>query len=134
MEEQLKTQQEQERVLQDIRHKLTLLPDAPGCYLMKNKDEGIIYVGKAKTLKNRVRSYFSGTHDSKTQRLVNDIHDFEYIVTSSNMEALILECNLIKQHLPRYNVLLKDDKSFPYIKITADRHPRLEITRRVAKG
>ncbi|WCF11096.1 excinuclease ABC subunit UvrC [Paenibacillus thiaminolyticus] len=100
---------------------------------MKNREGTIIYVGKAKVLKNRVRSYFSGSHDGKTQRLVAEIRDFEYIVTGSNMEALILECNLIKKHHPRYNVLLKDDKTFPYIKITNERHPRLEVTRRVLK-
>ncbi|MEI7026669.1 excinuclease ABC subunit UvrC [Paenibacillus sp. y28] len=116
-----------------IRQKLALLPDKPGCYLMKNEAGTIIYVGKAKVLKNRVRSYFTGSHGAKTQRLVADIRDFEYIVTASNMEALILECNLIKQYHPRYNVLLKDDKSFPYIKITAEIHPRLEVTRRVVK-
>ncbi|MFC5988773.1 excinuclease ABC subunit UvrC [Marinicrinis lubricantis] len=120
-------------MMEKIKHKLALLPDQPGCYLMKNKSGKIIYVGKAKVLKNRVRSYFTGSHDAKTQRLVSEICDFEYIVTSSNMEALILECNLIKQHHPRYNVLLKDDKSFPYIKITGDLHPRLEVTRRVVK-
>ncbi len=116
-----------------IKHKLTLLPAKPGCYLMKNKDGLVIYVGKAKLLKNRVRSYFSGSNDAKTQRLVLDIHDFEYIVTDSNMEALILECNLIKKYNPRYNVLLKDDKSFPYIKITYEEHPRLEVTRKIIK-
>jgi excinuclease ABC subunit C len=116
-----------------IRNKLALLPDQPGCYLMKNGEGKIIYVGKAKVLKNRVRSYFTGSHDAKTQRLVSEIRDFEYIVTSSNVEALILECNLIKKHSPRYNVLLKDDKSFPYIKITGDEHPRLEVTRKVVK-
>jgi excinuclease ABC subunit C len=116
-----------------IRNKLALLPDQPGCYLMKNRDGTIIYVGKAKVLKNRVRSYFSGSHDAKTQRLVSEICDFEYIVTSSNVEALILECNLIKKLVPRYNVLLKDDKSFPYIKITNEAHPRLEVTRKVLK-
>jgi excinuclease ABC subunit C len=116
-----------------IRGKLALLPDKPGCYLMKNKEGAVIYVGKAKVLKNRVRSYFTGSHGAKTQRLVMEIADFEYIVTSSNMEALILECNLIKQYHPRYNVLLKDDKSFPYIKITHEEHPRLEVTRRVVK-
>ncbi|UMV47687.1 excinuclease ABC subunit UvrC [Paenibacillus macerans] len=125
--------QEQEKALEAIRHKLALLPDLPGCYLMKNKDGKIIYVGKAKVLKNRVRSYFTGSHNGKTQRLVSEIRDFEYIVTGSNMEALILECNLIKQHHPRYNVLLKDDKTFPYIKITNEPHPRLEVTRRVLK-
>lgn len=125
--------QERDKAMEAIRHKLALLPDLPGCYLMKNKEGTIIYVGKAKVLKNRVRSYFTGSHDGKTQRLVSEIRDFEYIVTGSNMEALILECNLIKTHYPRYNVLLKDDKTFPYIKITNEPHPRLEVTRRVLK-
>jgi len=93
-----------------IKQKLALLPDKPGCYLMKNDAGEIIYVGKAKVLKNRVRSYFTGSHDAKTTRLVQDIRDFEYIVTANNVEALILECNLIKKHAPRYNILLKDDK------------------------
>lgn len=119
--------------MDNIRNKLALLPDLPGCYLMKNQEGTIIYVGKAKVLKNRVRSYFTGSHNGKTQRLVANIADFEYIVTSSNMEALILECNLIKKHMPRYNVLLKDDKTFPYLKITNEAHPRLEVTRRVLK-
>ncbi len=123
----------QEKALENIRHKLALLPDASGCYLMKNSEGTIIYVGKAKVLKNRVRSYFTGSHNGKTQRLVSDIRDFEYIVTGSNMEALILECNLIKKHQPRYNVLLKDDKTFPYLKITNEEHPKLEVTRRVLK-
>lgn len=121
------------RVAEPIRSKLALLPDKPGCYLMKNAEGQVIYVGKAKVLKNRVRSYFTGSHNIKTQRLVAEIRDFEYIVTSNNMEALILECNLIKQYHPRYNVLLKDDKTFPYIKITGGEHPRLEVTRRVVK-
>ncbi|TBL71504.1 excinuclease ABC subunit UvrC [Paenibacillus thalictri] len=122
-----------EHVLESIRRKLALLPDQPGCYLMKNKDNTIIYVGKAKVLKNRVRSYFTGSHNAKTQHLVAEIADFEYIVTASNVEALILECNLIKKYSPRYNVLLKDDKSFPYIKITNENHPRLEVTRKIYK-
>lgn len=122
-----------EQSLEMIRHKLSLLPDKPGCYIMKNHQGTIIYVGKAKVLKNRVRSYFTGSHSAKTQKLVSEIRDFEYIITSSNMEALILECNLIKQHHPRYNVLLKDDKTFPYIKITHEAQPRLEVTRRVYK-
>ncbi|MBJ8193645.1 GIY-YIG nuclease family protein, partial [Bacillus cereus] len=84
-----------------------------GCYLMKNSEGTIIYVGKAKVLKNRVRSYFTGSHNGKTQRLVSDIPDFEYIVSGSNMEALILESTLIKKHQPRYNVQFKDDKNFP---------------------
>ncbi len=118
---------------EELKKKLALLPDKPGCYLMKNKQGKIIYVGKAKVLKNRVRSYFSGSHDSKTQRLVSEIDDFEYIVTDSPSEALLLECNLIKKHHPRYNVMLKDDKSYPYIKITNEEHPRLEIVREVKK-
>lgn len=116
-----------------IKHKLALLPDQPGCYLMKDRHETVIYVGKAKVLKNRVRSYFTGSHDGKTQRLVNEIEDFEYIMTSSNLEALILELNLIKKHDPKYNIMLKDDKSYPFIKVTAERHPRLLITRKVQK-
>lgn len=122
-----------EQRLETIKHKLSLLPDKPGCYIMKNREGTIIYVGKAKVLKNRVRSYFTGSHSAKTQKLVSEIRDFEYIITSSNVEALILECNLIKQHHPRYNVLLKDDKTFPYIKITHEAQPRLEVTRRVYK-
>jgi len=124
---------ERDASMELIRSKLALLPDAPGCYLMKNGEGTIIYVGKAKVLKNRVRSYFNGSHNGKTQRLVSEIRDFEYIVVGSNMESLILECNLIKQYHPRYNVLLKDDKTFPYIKITNERHPKLEVTRRVLK-
>ncbi|MDM5452574.1 excinuclease ABC subunit UvrC [Peribacillus simplex] len=118
---------------QQIKNKLALLPDQPGCYLMKDRQGTIIYVGKAKVLKNRVRSYFTGSHDGKTLRLVSEIEDFEYIVTSSNIEALILELNLIKKHDPKYNVMLKDDKTYPFIKLTAERHPRLIITRKVKK-
>ncbi|NGQ94413.1 excinuclease ABC subunit UvrC [Brevibacillus sp. SYP-B805] len=116
-----------------LKDKLAVLPEKPGCYLMKNDKGEIIYVGKAKVLKNRVRSYFTGSHDGKTQLLVSEIADFEYIIVSSAIEALILECNLIKQHNPRYNVMLKDDKTYPYIKITNEKHPRLEITRKVLK-
>ncbi|WP_285756136.1 excinuclease ABC subunit UvrC [Parageobacillus sp. G301] len=116
-----------------LKEKLAVLPEQPGCYLMKDKNGTVIYVGKAKVLKNRVRSYFTGTHDGKTLRLVNEIADFEYIVTSSNIEALILEMNLIKKYDPKYNVMLKDDKSYPFIKITAEKHPRLIITRKVKK-
>ncbi|EUJ44380.1 excinuclease ABC subunit UvrC [Paenilisteria rocourtiae] len=116
-----------------IRNKLALLPDQPGCYLMKDQQGTIIYVGKAKILKNRVRSYFTGSHDGKTQRLVQEIRDFEYIVTSSNVEALLLEINLIKKHDPRYNIMLKDDKTYPFIKITNETHPRLIITRKVKR-
>ncbi|KAB7708582.1 excinuclease ABC subunit UvrC [Bacillus aerolatus] len=117
----------------NIKNKLALLPDQPGCYLMKDRQGTVIYVGKAKVLKNRVRSYFTGSHDAKTQRLVGEIEDFEYIITSSALEALILELNLIKKHDPKYNIMLKDDKSYPFIKLTAERHPRLIITRKVKK-
>ncbi|MCM3704496.1 MULTISPECIES: excinuclease ABC subunit UvrC [Cytobacillus] len=116
-----------------IKNKLVLLPAQPGCYLMKDRQGTIIYVGKAKILRNRVRSYFTGSHDGKTLRLVNEIVDFEYIVTSSDMEALVLELNLIKKYDPKYNVMLKDDKSYPFIKLTAERHPRLITTRKVKK-
>ena len=116
-----------------IQHKLAVLPDQPGCYLMKDRQGTIIYVGKAKVLKNRVRSYFTGSHDTKTQRLVNEIEDFEYIVTSSDKEALILELTLIKKHDPKYNIRLKDNKTYPYLKITGERHPKLVITRQVKK-
>lgn len=118
---------------QKLKEKLSLLPEQPGCYLMKNNEGTVIYVGKANVLKNRVRSYFTGSHDGKTQRLVSEIEDFEYIVTSSPTEALLLECNLIKKYNPRYNVLLKDDKTYPYIKITGEQYPRLEVTRKVKK-
>lgn len=116
-----------------LKEKLAILPDQPGCYLMKDRQGMVIYVGKAKVLKNRVRSYFTGSHDGKTLRLVNEIVDFEYIVTSSNIEALILEMNLIKKYDPKYNVMLKGDQSYPFLKITAERHPRLIITRNVKK-
>ena len=116
-----------------IEHKLALLPDQPGCYLMKDKNGTIIYVGKAKVLKNRVRSYFRGSHDTKTERLVSEIVDFEYIVTGSNIEALLLEINLIKKNDPKYNIMLKDDKTYPFIKITNEKYPRLLITRKVLK-
>ncbi|MGG1326153.1 excinuclease ABC subunit C [Bacillus tropicus] len=116
-----------------LKEKLAILPDQPGCYLMKDKQGTVIYVGKAKVLKNRVRSYFTGSHDGKTLRLVGEIVDFEYIVTSSNLEALILELNLIKKHAPKYNIQLKDDKTYPFIKITAEKQPRLLITRNVKK-
>ena len=117
-----------------IKHKLELLPDSPGCYLHKDKNGTIIYVGKAKNLKNRVRSYFHGSHNTKTDLLVSEIEDFEYIVTSSNTEALLLEINLIQENMPKYNIKLKDDKSYPYIKITDEVYPRLLITRQVKKN
>lgn len=117
-----------------IKHKLELLPDSPGCYIHKDKNGKIIYVGKAKNLKNRVRSYFYGSHNTKTELLVSEIEDFEYIVTGSNTEALLLEINLIQENMPKYNIKLKDDKSYPFIKITVnEQYPRLMITRQIKK-
>lgn len=118
---------------ENIKEKLKLLPAKPGVYLMKDARDKVIYVGKAKVLKNRVRSYFVGSHNGKTQLLVSNIADFEYIVTDTVIEALILENNLIKKYSPHYNIMLKDDKTYPYIKITNEEHPRLEIIRRVKK-
>ena len=117
-----------------IKDKLSLLPAAPGCYLMKSSSGEIIYVGKAKSLKSRVKSYFTKVHNKRTQMLVAEIIDFEYIITESEVEALILEMNLIKKYDPRFNVKLTDDKSYPYIMITAERHPRLVTTRKVKKN
>lgn len=114
-----------------IKEKLSLVPNLPGCYLMKNKDNNIIYVGKAKKLKNRLSSYFHGTHTGKTAKLVSEIVDFEFMVVGSESEALILENNLIKQYDPKYNILLRDDKSYPYIELTGDRIPKLSVVRNV---
>ncbi|WP_431027431.1 excinuclease ABC subunit UvrC [Lysinibacillus sp. LZ02] len=116
-----------------IKNKLAILPDEPGCYIMKDRQGTIIYVGKAKKLKNRVRSYFNGSHDGKTARLVSEIEDFEYMVTTSELEALILELNLIKLHDPKYNIRLTDDKTYPYIKITNEKYPRIITTRKIKK-
>lgn len=112
-----------------IKQKLSLVPNLPGCYLMKNKDGVIIYVGKAKKLKNRVSSYFRGHHTGKTAKLVSEIVDFEYVVVGSETESLILEINLIKEHDPKYNILLRDDKSYPYIELTDEDVPRLSVVR-----
>lgn len=112
-----------------IEDKLKILPAMPGCYLMKNKDGDIIYVGKAKKLKQRVRQYFVGAHDFKTTRLVSNIDDFEYIVTSSEKEALLLEINLIKKHTPPYNIMFMDDKSYPYLKLTKENASVLKVVR-----
>lgn len=113
----------------NIKEKLKELPNEPGCYLMKNKDNEIIYVGKAKNLSNRVKSYFTGAHNAKTTRLVMDIVDFEFIITSTEKEAFILEMNLIKKHRPRYNIMLMDDKMYPYIFISSEKNPRITYTR-----
>lgn len=119
--------------LNKLKEKLAVLPDNPGCYLMLDDSGKVIYVGKAKSLRSRVRSYFTGSHDRKTQLLVSKIANYEYIITDSTVEALILENNLIKKYRPRYNVMLKDDKTYPYIKLTADEHPRLEIVRKIKR-
>ncbi|EYP11352.1 UvrABC system protein C [Staphylococcus aureus DAR1067] len=119
---------------QRIKNKLNVVPMEPGCYLMKDRNDQVIYVGKAKKLRNRLRSYFTGAHDAKTTRLVGEISRFEFIVTSSETESLLLELNLIKQYQPRYNILLKDDKSYPFIKITKEKYPRLLVTRTVKQG
>lgn len=116
-----------------IENKLALLPTLPGCYLMHNAQDEIIYVGKAKNLRNRVRSYFRGAHDTKTTKLVADIHHFEFIVTNSNKEALILEINLIQQYKPQYNIKLKEGTMYPYLKITHEKDPQLIITNQVLK-
>lgn len=112
-----------------IKHKLSLLPLEPGCYLMKNEQGTVIYVGKAKKLKNRVSSYFNGVHNYKTTKLVSEIVDFDYIVTQSEKEALLLEINLIKDYSPQYNIMFMDNSYYPYIQLTRERHPRLRIVR-----
>ncbi len=112
-----------------IAEKLKLLPDSPGCYQMRNEQNEVIYVGKAKNLKNRVRSYFHGAHNAKTTRLVSEIEDFTYVITASELEAFVLEINMIKEYDPKYNIMLKDDKTYPYIAITNEAHPRLIVTR-----
>ena len=117
-----------------LQKKLELLPDNPGCYLYKDNIGEIIYVGKAKNLKNRVKSYFTGTHNKKTQTLVSKIEDLEYIIVNSEKEALLLENNLIKKYRPYFNIRLKDDKSYPYLMITKEGHPRLLMTRKYKKN
>lgn len=118
---------------ENIKLKLELLPDKPGCYLMKDANDTVIYVGKAKNLKNRVRSYFHGSHNAKTTKLVSEIDHFDYIITASNKESFVLEINLIKQYNPKYNILLKDDKTYPFIALTNEEHPRLIVTREPRK-
>ena len=119
--------------MKDFKEKLKLVPELPGSYQMKDKNGYIIYVGKAKNLKRRVSSYFRGNVTGKTAMLVSDIDDFEYIVTSSELESLILEINLIKKYNPKYNILLKDDKSYPYIELTNEKYPRLRVVRNVKR-
>ncbi|MBM6585217.1 excinuclease ABC subunit UvrC [Pediococcus acidilactici] len=116
-----------------IEHKLALLPDKPGCYQMKNLNSQIIYVGKAKNLKNRVRSYFKSSHEGKTAKLVSEIADFDYIVTASDKEAFLLEITLIKKYKPYYNIKLKKGTGYPYIKITNEKDPRMQIVSNVRR-
>ena len=130
---QSQSAQERAKVQERIEAKLKLLPDLPGCYLMKDAADQILYVGKAKNLKNRVRSYFRGAHDTKTTKLVSEIDHFETIITNSNKEALLLEINLIQQYKPPFNIRLKEGTMYPYLKITKERHPQLIITSNVTK-
>ena len=116
-----------------IDEKLKLLPDLPGSYQMLDKEGNIIYVGKAKNLKNRVRSYFHGAHNAKTTKLVSEICDFNYVITASELEAYVLEINLIKEYNPKYNIMLTDDKTYPYVALTNELHPRLIVTRNKRK-
>lgn len=119
--------------MKNFKEKLALVPTKPGSYQMKNKDGVIIYVGKAKNLQRRLRSYFTRTVTGKTKMLVEDIDDFEYIVTSSELESLILEITLIKKYDPKYNILLRDDKTYPYIELTKEKYPRLKVVRNVKR-
>ncbi|TVP96563.1 MAG: excinuclease ABC subunit UvrC [Acholeplasmatales bacterium] len=116
-----------------IKEKLSFVPEAPGSYQMLDEHGKVIYVGKAKNLKKRLTTYFTGSHDYKTTKMIRSIHSFEYIVTNTELEALILEIDLIKKYRPRFNVLLTDDKSYPYIEITQERHPKLRVTRPMNK-
>lgn len=122
-----------QETLNNIKIKLQTVPKKPGSYQMLNEAGNIIYVGKAKNLQNRLKSYFTKSNDQKTTLLVNEINDFEYIVTSSEIESLILEFNLIKKYNPKYNILLKDDKSYPYIEITNEEYPKLQIVRNIKR-
>lgn len=116
-----------------LTEKLKTVPGLPGSYQFKNKDGVVIYIGKAKNLKKRLASYFTGSHDAKTSRLVLDIVDFEYIVTHTELDALLLELNLIKKYNPRYNIMLTDDKTYPYIEITNEKNPKIIVTRNITK-
>ena len=112
-----------------FKEKLSLVPHKPGSYQMKNSDGVIIYVGKAKDLKKRLSSYFRGTHTGKTAKMISEIADFTYIVASSELEAFIIEINLIKKYDPKYNILLKDDKTYPYIEYIKNPYPKLKVSR-----
>ena len=115
----------------DIKKKIKKLPNKPGTYQMRDRKGKIIYVGKAKNLKNRVSSYFVGAHDDKTTRLVREIDDFTFVITQSEKEAFLLELSQIKQYLPKYNIQLTDNKTYPYIEVTDEEHPIIRVTRQV---
>ena len=117
-----------------LKQKLDTLPNKPGSYQYYNKDKEIIYVGKAKDLSKRVKSYFVGAHDAKTTKLVSEIDDLEYIITSTEEEALVLEINLIKKHMPKYNISLTDDRRYPYIVVTNEKNPKILYTRDIKKN
>ena len=119
--------------MENIKNKLALVPNKPGCYQMKNKDGVIIYVGKAKNLKNRLASYFRGKHQGKTLKMISEIDTFEYITVDNETESLVLEINLIKKYDPKYNILLRDDKTYPYIELTSEAAPRLSVVRNVSR-
>ncbi len=120
--------------LDELREKAAALPLKPGCYIMRSDDGTVIYVGKAKALKNRVSSYFHGSHNAKTEAMISNIGDFEVIIAKSEFEALVLECSLIKHHKPKYNILLKDDKGYPFVRLDVkSRYPRFTIASRRAK-
>lgn len=123
-----------DEIKEHIKAKLSLVPQKPGCYQMYNKNGIIIYVGKAKNLLNRLRSYFTGSHDAKTTQMVSEVVNFEYIITRTETEAFLLEHNFIKEHRPHYNISLMDDKTYPYICLTKESHPRLIVTRDVKRG
>ena len=122
------------RKLDELREKAAALPLKPGCYIMRSADGTVIYVGKAKALKNRVSSYFHGSHNLKTEAMISNIDDFEVIIAKSEFEALVLENSLIKHHKPKYNILLKDDKGYPFIRLDIKSpYPRFSIASRRAR-
>ena len=121
--------------LNELKEKARSLPLSPGVYIMKDQHQQVIYVGKAKKLKNRVSQYFqdTSTHSAKTRQMVKNIHQFGVIIAASEFEALVLECSLIKRHMPKYNILLKDDKGYPYIRLSSDdRYPELSMVNHIA--
>lgn len=117
-----------------LRSKAATLPRLPGVYIMENRDGNVIYVGKSRSLRDRVSQYFHGSHDIKTAKMASSVNNFRFVICNSEMDALVLENNLIKQYTPKYNILLKDSKSYPYIKVTDDEYPRIVMTRKREGG